>query len=148
MLKMLDGAVYRAMPSLAWDRWSSVPRVGTIVHILAMGHLCNEDASEFSPLPGGLFAEIIDDEGTTFGEQGLLRMLTLPASVLEHPRYHLWSWECPFPIQLRGPACSNGMRLEVVPPEIQDAVRAFVALHGREPELDQMPITVEDGWLC
>jgi hypothetical protein len=132
----------REIPGM-WPRWRQVPREGTIVHILAMGHLSDAAGDEFSMLPGGFFAEIADD--TCSLSEGVLMVLTIPQSVTQHPRFNTWNWPGPFPFHLRDGPGSNGMRLEVVPDDVVDAVRAFVALSTGD---EHQPIVVEDGWLC
>lgn len=138
--RQLDTTGMRNIPG-RWARWKHVPDVGTLVHILAIAHLSYSD--EFAPLPGGLFAIITRVDSLS---EGHVRIATCPASVYKMRRYSRWSWDHPFPFHLRGEPSTNGIRLEVVPEDVADAVRATLALDGWNLDT-YMPIAVDDGWL-
>lgn len=130
-----------------WLLWDHVPPMGTIVHVTFMSHLVPIGTTKVDGplLSGGLFGEIETvRSGTNYGR---LTVLTLPAAarrIIESRRLPAWAWDQSFPFNLgREPKIDN-MCLERVPEDIQDAVRAAVALHG----IDQLPLSVDDGWLC
>lgn len=124
-----------------WPRWKHMPDEGTIVHILQMAHMSPDDA--FAPLPGGFFAEVIERASRPHDDT-TIRILTVPTSLTTMTPYGDWAWDTTFPCNLREGPSGNGMRLEIVPDHIQDAVRAYVELQGA----DTTPLVVEDGWLC
>lgn len=136
-----------------WPRWKHTPDVGTIVHILAMGHLTYASHDDFTPLAGGFFAEVAETSKFYGVSEGEVHILTTPVSVTTMTTYDdatrgPWDWESSFPFHLRGTCHDNGMRFEIVPDEVQDAVRAFVELHRSTSGDSLMPIVVPDGWLC
>jgi hypothetical protein len=148
MLSTLNGGVARTIPG-QWARWKHTPDVGTIVHILAWGALTEKGADDFQPLPGGLFAQIEASHHEQGMSDGKLMVLTLPGSVINLPRFKDgWDWTQEFGFHLRAPCWDNdGIRLEVVPDDVQDAVRAYITLQISNGAED-LPLVVADGWLC
>jgi hypothetical protein len=142
MIEPRCGGMLRNIPN-QWCRWKHMPDAGTLVHILANGHFAHD--GEFKPLPGGFFAEV-NEQGFALTE-GNLNIMTVPATIVSMPEFgEMPMLECP--VHLRGSAWDeHGCRLEVVPDDVQDAVRAYIALqlsNGAEA----LPLIVEDGWLC
>lgn len=145
MRNSLSNLALANMP-VSWPRWKHIPEVGTIAHILMLGHLSRLNEDEFSLIPGGFFAEVvrISDHKT----RGEVRIITTPTSIQAHHRYAGWAWDDTFPVDLRAGAHGDGARLEIVPDDVQDAVRAFAMLNDWSVDRDCQPIVVEDGWLC
>ena len=142
MTRPYDGPA--VMPAL-WPLAKLAPPIGTIVHVLGMAHLTPDDASGLAPMPGGMFAEVTDVFSMD-PREGTIRVLTVPASADEIDGWSTWDWVETFPFELHPyyPQ-SNCMKFELPPADVCDAVRAFVALSARD---DNLPIIVEDGWLC
>lgn len=133
-----------------WPLYRAAPATGTIVLVKAMGHLRSNYRSRFTDadmLPGGMFAEVVALNQRGDMDVGDIAILTRPRSLLDHPAAGQWSWDFAFPFELdrRTHRSGNTMILQVVPAEVADAVRAFVALARAD---DNLPVTVEDGWLC
>lgn len=144
MLEARSGGVLRNIPTM-WPRWKHMPDPGTIVHILANGHLTKDD--EFRVLPGGFFAEVNDSLTGHPLSFSSLNIMTVPTSITEMPGFDMMPL-LELNVHLRAPAVDlDGCRLEVVPDDVQDAVRAYITLqisNGAEA----LPLIVEDGWLC
>lgn len=132
-----------------WKICETLPPVGTIVMIRAMVHLMPTDARSFTDadmLPGGLFAEI-ERENAKYTSQGMITVLTRPATLAQRPQYSTWTWNAPFPVTVGAFDYATSPMILLQPPEeVADAVRAFLALKG--PTSDNMPPVVPDGWLC
>lgn len=148
MLRQLNGGVARDIPG-QWARWKHVPDIDTIVHILACGWLTPEGAGDFAPLPGGFFAQV---NSVVTRSEGTLDVLTLPRSITDQQQYlkYDWGydWGAEFTFHLRAPCWDiTAARLEVVPDDVQDAVRAYLTLQIASGA-EQLPLVVEDGWLC
>lgn len=132
-----------------WPALRKLPDIGTIVHITGMAHLTQAGVDAYDLIPGGTFAEVVNSGGSNSraNDDGDLMITTVPRALPTHPRYSEWVWSDTFPVSVSGLISwgRNSMKLELPPQDVQDAVRAFVALHDRP---DNMPIVVDDGWLC
>lgn len=131
---------------ILWPEHRIWPEDDTIVHILQTGTI--RTASDgCAALPGGFFARTTDRSHTSAGEY---RVLTLPQSAVNLIAMSGadWMWDKQFEGHLSNRASDTHwfVRLEVVPDNVADAVRATLALDGWNPDTDE-PMVVEDGWM-
>ncbi len=88
-------------------------------------------------LPGGMFAIV----AAMYDKGGDLLVVTMPQSLLDHPRYGEWSWEATFPFDMQITA-PDYIRVSAASDDAEAAVRALAELS------DTLPVVVDDGWLC
>ena len=131
---------------ILWPEHRIWPEDDTIIHILQTNTI-RAASGRCAALPGGFFARTTE---RTHMAAGVYRVLTLPQSAVKLIAMSggSWNWSCVFEGQLSNRASDTDwfVRLEVVPPDVADAVRATLALDGWNPDTDH-PMVVEDGWM-
>lgn len=129
-----------------WPEHRIWPEDDTIIHILQTGTIMTT-SGECAALPGGFFARTT---ARSHLSAGVYRVLTLPQSAINLIAMSggSWMWDKPFEGQLSNRASDTDwfVRIERVPPDVADAVRATLALDGWNPDTDE-PMVVEDGWM-
>ena len=131
---------------ILWPEHRIWPEEDTLVHLLQTGTIRTASGG-CAALPGGFFARTTT---RSHGSSGEYRVLTLPQSavnLIAMSRAY-WNWDKTFEGQLSSRAANTDwfVRIERVPPDVADAVRATLALDGWNPDTDE-PMVVEDGWM-
>lgn len=120
---------------MSWPAYGLPPPVDRIVRLDMMNHMLAPNEAE--RLPGGMFGVI----EAKYDATGDVLVITMPESLLDHPRYGDWVWTDPFPFSTLAED-PDYMVLLAVPDDVDCAMRALLAMH------DTFPIVVDDGFLC
>lgn len=119
----------------AREVWTVTPPLNTVVQVDMMRHM------PVDPLPGGLYAVVVNLQDMDQYRWGSLMIVSVPRSLTAHPRYGEWQWDQTFPF-FTNPSAEDHVRLLHVPDLVEAAVLALVNLS------DTLPVVVDDGWLC